>query len=82
MLHHNNCGTLLCFSVPVGPTTPWVWSVIRFDVQGNVTPLDHHIFPTYYVYEDSTLVGQFPQGDLEAFISLNQTSQRVPPEIP
>src|SRR6185436_10667615 len=33
-----------------GHSTPWIWSVIEFDANGNlVMPVDHQIFPTYYV---------------------------------
>lgn len=58
----------------VGATTPWVWSIIWFDTQGNLMRLDNQIFPTYYVYEDKVLVGIYTQGQVEAFIALDQNS--------
>ena len=77
----NDCNQPVCSST-VGQTTPYIWSVIRFDSQGNLSPLDHQMFPTYFVYENGNLISQFPQGDLETFISLDSSSQRLPSEIP
>jgi hypothetical protein len=67
-----------------GHSTPWIWSVIRFDLQGTLSPnpVDHSIFPTFYVYEDGQLVGPFPQSDAETFIALDDTYQRLPSQIP
>jgi hypothetical protein len=56
--------------------------VIRFDAGGDLLPLDHQIFPTYYAYVNGMLVQQFPQDDLETFLSLDSTSQRLVHEIP
>lgn len=82
----NDCDSFLgqCLNHPaeIGKTTPWIWSVIRFDLDGNRGPIDHQIFPTYYVYEDGELVEQFPQSDAEVFIALDETSQRHVSEIP
>ncbi len=67
-----------------GRTTPWIWSVIRFDLKGELVPsdIDHQMFPTYYVYADGQLIRTYPQSDAEAFISLNASSQRLPNEVP
>lgn len=82
----NNCDSLLgiCLNHPaeIGDTTPWIWSVIRFDLNGDRSPIDHQIFPTYFVYEDGDLVEQFPQANAETFIALDDTSQRRVSEIP
>jgi len=61
----------------VGATTPWIWSVVKFDSAGNPAPLDHQIFPTYFVYENGQKVGEFSQSDPESFISLDSGSQRT-----
>jgi len=67
-----------------GHSTPWIWSVIRFDLKGDLVPsdIDHQIFPTYYVYADGQLIHQYPQADAETFIALDDTSQRQPSEVP
>jgi hypothetical protein len=66
-----------------GGTTPWIWSVIRFNLQSELDPMaiDRAIFPTYYLYQDGQLIAVFPQPDHESFILLNDTYQRVPGEI-
>ena len=78
----NDCDAFLgqCTNIlsDVGKTTPWIWSVISFDGQGNREPIDHQIFPTYFVYEDDELVEQFAQSEAESFIGLDETSQREP----
>lgn len=65
-----------------GRTTPWIWSVIRFDASGSLTPLDHAIFPTYYVYKNGILISTFPQSIPASFILKDSTYQRFPSEIP
>ena len=67
-----------------GGTTPWIWSVIRFNLQAELDPssIDHAIFPTYYVYQDGQLISVFPQANHEAFIALDATYQRLPGQIP
>jgi hypothetical protein len=67
-----------------GHSTPWIWSVIRFDLKGNLSPsdIDHQIFPTYYVYADGQLIHQYPQSPAAVFIALDDTSQRLPGEVP
>jgi hypothetical protein len=67
-----------------GGTTPWIWSVIRFNMQAELDPsaIDHAIFPTYYLYEDGKLIATFPQANHELFIALTDTYQRLPSEIP
>jgi hypothetical protein len=70
----NDCQSLFCITVPIGPTTPWIWSVIKFDVQGKLVSVDHQIFPTYSIYEDGNFVDHHGQSDPEAFISLDDTN--------
>ncbi len=67
-----------------GHTTPWIWSVIRFDLLGNLAPsaIDHQIFPTYYVYADGQLIATYPQSAAATFIALDDTSQRLPSDVP
>ncbi len=66
-----------------GMTTPWIWSVIRFDSSGNLSPLDHAIFPTYYVYVNGVLtLPVFPQSPPASFIQFNDSYQRLPVQIP
>jgi hypothetical protein len=67
-----------------GRSTPYPWSVIRFDLEGVLSPSDpdRNIFPTCYLYEDGKLVRQYPQADAELFIALDEASQRLPGEIP
>ena len=65
-----------------GRSTPWIWSVIHFDASGNLRPLDHAIFPTYYVYKDGDLIATFPQSAPATFIALDATYQRLVPEVP
>jgi hypothetical protein len=64
-----------------GTTTPWIWSVIRFDASGNPDTSDHAIFPTYYVYQDGSLIATYPQSAPTAFIPLGDTYQRLPSQI-
>lgn len=78
----NACSQSDCASVPVGPTTPWIWSVIRFDNNGDVLPVDRQIFPTYSVYLNGARTSILPQSAPEPFISLDATSQRLPGEVP
>ena len=67
-----------------GRTTPWIWSVIRFDGSGNLSPLDHAIFPTYFVYINGvrSIPLTFTQSAPVPFILLNDTYQRLPYQIP
>jgi hypothetical protein len=67
-----------------GHTTPWIWSVIRFDLLGNLAPsaIDHQIFPTYYVYADGQLIATYPQSAAATFIALDDSSQRLPGDVP
>lgn len=65
-----------------GRTTPFVWSVIRFESSGALAPLDHAIFPTYAVYVDGNLTATYPQSDPAEFISKDDTYQRLPSQIP
>lgn len=72
----------------VGATTPWIWSVVRFDTAGNlVFPFavgnkpNFSMFPTFYVYEDGQRVQTRGQGSLSVFVGLNsdyQISAQVP----
>jgi hypothetical protein len=70
------------FTSAVGDTTPWIWSVIRFSLDGNRLPADLQIFPTYSIYEDGQLLGTVPQSNPESFIALDDTSQRHVADIP
>jgi hypothetical protein len=65
-----------------GRSTPWIWSVIHFDASGNLRPLDHAIFPTYYVYKDGDLIATYPQSAPATFIALDAFYQRLVPEVP
>jgi hypothetical protein len=67
-----------------GRSTPWIWSVIRFDLKGDLMPedVDHQMFPTYSVYSDGQLIRTYPQSDAETFIALDASSQRLPGEVP
>ena len=64
-----------------GRTTPYTWSVIRFDPSGGVSTSDHQIFPTHYIYQDGVLVSTIPQSPLQTFIGLDDTSKRLPSQI-
>jgi len=64
-----------------GTTTPWIWSVIRFDASGNPDTSDHSIFPTFYVYQDGSLIRTYLQSAPSAFIPLGDTYQRLPSQI-
>lgn len=66
-----------------GRSTPYIWSVIRFNLQSELSPasIDRAIFPTYSVYEDGMLIVTFPQSDHEAFIALDSTYQRLPSQV-
>jgi hypothetical protein len=77
-----------------GTTTPWIWSVIKFDTQGQLVPFpstvgttpparNPQIFPAYSIYKNGQLVQSLPQGDLQTFIHLNDSSQITSPgQIP
>jgi hypothetical protein len=65
-----------------GRTTPWIWSVIRFDGFGALSPVDHSIFPTHFVYKDGSLTATFPQSAPATFILKDATYQRLPSEVP
>jgi hypothetical protein len=64
-----------------GLSTPWIWSVIRFDAMGNLNAFDHAIFPRYYVYRNGNLILDFPQSALSAFVVKDATYVRLPPQI-
>lgn len=61
-----------------GRTTPWIWSVIKFDRSGFPDASDVAIFPTYYVYKNGRLIQTFPQHPLSEFILNDETYQRFP----
>ena len=63
-------------------TVAWIWSVIEFDSSGNATYSDHAIFPTYSVYVNGVLTITYPQSSVASFVALDQTSQRIPSQIP
>lgn len=65
-----------------GHTTPWIWSVIKFDTTGNLifpfsigTFPNPQIMPTYSVYKNGQIIQTIPQGDLQTFINLTDASQ-------
>jgi hypothetical protein len=66
-----------------GHTTPWIWSVIKFDTTGNlVFPFsigafpNPQIYPTYSVYKNGQLLPPvITPGDLQTFINLTDTSE-------
>lgn len=93
----NDCGFSLplpppgvgtvCSNVLTSPgvTTPWIYSVIRFDAEGNLAPMeiDTSIFPSHAIYIDNHLVATIPQSDPEPFIAKDRdNSARLPNEIP
>jgi hypothetical protein len=64
-------------------TTPYVWSVIRFDASGNFSISDRAIFPTYYVYRNGEFLSGWPPStaSISTFISKNNTYLRNPQDI-
>lgn len=58
---------------PKGPPTPWIWSILGFDIQGN-TKIATQIFPTYSVYLDGTFCGNRVQDELARFVSMTTRS--------
>jgi uncharacterized protein (TIGR03437 family) len=68
-------GTGFCTD-PAPPTTPWIWAITKFDSQGQYT-VDNQIFPTYYIYENGTLVKKIAQQPVESFIGLNAATSEV-----
>jgi hypothetical protein len=61
-------------NAPISPVTPYIWSYPLFNSQGQYS-VNTQIFPTYYVYENGSLVSKIPQSALETFIGLNSSSQ-------
>jgi hypothetical protein len=58
-----------------GRTVPWIYSVIEFDSSGNPTYSDVASFPTYSVYQNSTLLQTHPQSTvLQFFNSYDQSN--------
>ncbi len=62
-------------------TTPWIWSVIRFDGSGNLNSSDHAIFPTYYVYRNGVRVAVYPQSAVSTFVAKDSSYERLPSQI-
>ncbi len=52
------------------------------DLVGRPLALDRQMVPTYYVSEDNQLVDPVSQGDPEAFIALDSTSETLPSDVP
>lgn len=74
--------TLNAPGTPHGETTPWIWSNIKVDSDGNlVRPLITQIFPTYYLYLSGIRSEIIPQSAPEPFIALDQTSVISDPRI-
>jgi len=65
-----------------GRSTPWIWSVIEFDIWGDFTGNLHAMFPTYSVYVDNNLVAVYPQSAASDFIAQGGSYQLVPSQIP
>jgi hypothetical protein len=63
-----------------GRTTPWIWSVIKFNASGSPS-MDIAIFPTYSVYRNGQLFGAPYSQLLLTFIQKDETYQRLPGEI-
>jgi len=69
----------------VGRTTPWIFSVVRLDVDGNLFPIgvDHSLFPSRSIYIDGELVLHVEQSNPFPFIDLDRdNSARLPGDIP
>jgi hypothetical protein len=64
-----------------GRTTPWIWSVIRFNASGFLDATDAALFPTYYVYRNGQRIQTLSQTTLSIFIQKDETYQRLPWEI-
>jgi len=64
-----------------GLTTPWIWSVIEFDPNGNPSWDDHAMFPTYSIYTNGQLTETIPQSAAQTFIDQTDTYQRTPSQI-
>lgn len=64
-----------------GRTTPWIWTVIKFNALGFLNASDSPTFPAYYVYKNGQLIQTFSQGTLKSFVKHDETYQRLPGEI-
>ncbi|HEU5400129.1 MAG TPA: Ig-like domain repeat protein [Terriglobales bacterium] len=64
-------------------STPWVWSVIEFDANGNPSWSDRSMFPTYSVYVNGQLQpsSPIPQSAAQTFIDQTSTYQRLPSQV-
>jgi len=70
--------------------TPWIWSVIQFDANGNTEMFSQNItnsttqnlgaFPTYWIYTNGYLKYQIQPSNLSTFIGLNSTFQYGGPQ--
>lgn len=61
--------------------TPWIWSVIEFDQNGNPIWSDISMFPTFYIYQGGALVATYPQSKAADFISKGSGYYRAPNQI-
>ncbi len=77
----NACQDFNCINITIGPPTPWIWSVIKFDAQGNRTPVESQIFPTYFVYENGVKVAESIQSDPEVFIGKDSSNSEKTDQI-
>lgn len=72
----------------VGATTPWIWTVIKFDVAGNyVFPFavgnkpNISMFPTVSIYENGQRIRVEPAGGLAPFMAQDESYQ-IPGQVP
>lgn len=74
--------TLNDFGGTIGTTTPWIWNVVKFGLNGNLvfpfsigSKSNTQIFPTYWVYKNGVRTTTIPQSPLQPFVDLDQASQ-------
>jgi len=65
-----------------GPATPYIWSVIQFDVNGKTRALrsgtvydNVSVFPTFWTYSGSSFLFAQPQGSVQSLTSLGSSYQ-------
>ena len=55
-------------------TTPWIWSVVKFDSSSNPTYSEHGVFPTYSIYVNGSLVTTIPQIQVSCYSGGNASA--------
>ena len=58
------------------PRFPWIWNVPLFDSRGGYS-VKTQIFPSYYIYENGSLVKKVAQHPDEDFIQLNSSNTEI-----